>query len=199
MAFSRITGFFRYLFYYPYSLSLIKKYAYEREKFEDRDVLERIIFPYVLSFHNPKKVLDVGREDYQAFYNHFFKGRELWTLDKDPERREFGAKNHISGNASKLDKYFKKNYFDLVIMNGVFGWGLNDKKIIEKSFNSVYKILKKGGIFILGWNDTPDLAPVHLETLESLKRFKKYHFKPLKTHSFKCKTGEHTYNFYIKN
>ena len=197
---ANIIGFFRHLFYYPYCLYLTKnkEFYYKREKFEDRNVLESIIFPYILAYHNPKSVLDVGREDYQVFYNNFFKGKELWTLDKDPKKKEFGAKNHVVGDASDLSKYFRKNHFDLVIMNGVFGWGLNKRKDIEKSFDSVHKILKKGGLFILGWNDVPDLTPVHLETLKSLKKFKKYHFKPLKSHSFKCETGEHTYNFYIK-
>ncbi|RMD59083.1 hypothetical protein D6821_01915, partial [Candidatus Parcubacteria bacterium] len=116
----------RKIYYFFYSRYLIAKYAYPRPKFEDRDVLERIIFPYILVNYNPKTILDIGREDYQQFYNLFFKGRQLWTLDKNPERKEFGAANHITDDAANLTKHFADNFFDFVLMNGVFGWGLND-------------------------------------------------------------------------
>jgi len=189
---------FRIIFYYFYSHYLIKRYAYKREKFEDRDVLERIIFPYILSRKNPKKVLDIGREDYEEFYNKFFIGKELWTIDIDPKRKEFGAENHVVDNVVNLKKHFKNDYFDLIIMNGVFGWGLNEPDQIEKTFSAIYDILKKDGIFVFGWNDIKDLTPVPLNQIKALKKFQPYFFKPLKSVQFKTKTGEHTYNFFIK-
>ncbi len=188
----------RTIFYFFYSRYLIKKYAYKRPKFEDRDILERIIFPYVLVRFNPKKILDIGREDYQWFYNKFFIGRELWTIDIDPERQEFGAHNHIVDDVANLKKHFKDNYFDFIIMNGVFGWGLNDKEAIEKTFAAIYDILAPGGIFVFGWNDVEDLTPVPIKNIKALQRFKYFYFKPLKSNTFKAKNGKHTYNFYIK-
>lgn len=83
-------------------------------------------------------------------------------------------------------------------MNGVFGWGLNDEKKIEKTINSIYKLLKPKGIFIMGWNDIPDLKPMDLNDIKNLKKFKKFIFPPLKTNEFKCINGEHTYNFFSK-
>ena len=190
--------FWRKIYYFFYTKKLIKEYAYKREKFEDRDVLERIIFPYILTHHNPKSILDIGREDYQHFYNKYFKGRELWTLDFDPEREEFGADNHITDDVANLENHFKENKFDFILMNGVFGWGLNNEEKIEKTFSAIYKILKPNGIFILGWNDVPDLTPMPLKEIESLKKLKPFYFKPLKDDKFKTKTGEHTYNFFQK-
>jgi len=189
----------RKIYYFFYTKKLIKEHAYKREKFEDRDVLERIIFPYILSHFNPKSILDIGREDYQHFYNNYFKNRELWTLDFDPEREEFGADNHITDDVANLKKHFKENKFDFILMNGVFGWGLNDKEKIEKTFLAIHKILKPGGIFILGWNDVPDLTPVALDEIKSLKKLKPFYFKPLKGEKFKATTGEHTYNFFQKS
>jgi len=179
-------------------LITIKNVDYKRKRFEDRNVLERIIFPYILSHINPKTVLDIGREDYEKFYNNFFKNVELWTMDIDPERKKFGSKNHIIDNVKNLEKHFEKNYFDFILMNGVFGWGLNEKNDIEKTFNSIFEILKPNGLFILGWNDVEDLTPVPLEKIEALKKFKTFTFPPLKTSRFKCENGEHTYNFYNK-
>jgi len=177
---------------------LIKKYTYKRVKYEDRDVLERIIIPYILSRYNPEAILDIGREDYQHFYNQFFKNKELWTIDIDPDKRQFGAKNHVTDDISNIRNHFKSNYFDFILMNGVFGWGLNNKKKIEKTFDSIHEILRPNGILVLGWNDVPDLTPIALSQVKSLKKLETFIFKPLKTNSFKSKTGEHTYNFYIK-
>jgi SAM-dependent methyltransferase len=190
--------FLRHRYYSRLADRLIKEYAYERLEFEDRDVLERIIFPNILAYNNPKKILDIGREDYQQFYNEFFKGKELWTIDRNPKRKEFGAENHITDNVANLKKHFKDNYFDFILMNGVFGWGLNKKEDIEKTFQAIYDILRPGGVFIFGYNAVPDLTPVPLTEIEALKKFNPFYFKPLKGSTFKANTGEHTYNFYQK-
>lgn len=189
----------KYIFYALYSRYLVGKHVgHKRPRFDDREVLETIIFPYILSHQNPKKILDIGREHYQKFYNEFFFGRELWTLDRHKWKKRYGSQNHVTGNVKKLDEYFKKNQFDLVVMNGVFGWGLNKEKDIEKTFRDVYNILKKGGLFVLGWNDRPGLRPMLLKDIPALKKFKQVVFPPLSKHQFRCKTGYHTYNFYKK-
>lgn len=173
---------------------LIQNNAYKRKAFEDRDVLERIIFPYVLSYFKPKKILDIGREGYQEFYNDFFKDRQLWTMDIDPAKHEFGSIHHITDDVANLKKYFNNNNFDFILMNGVFGWGLNNEKEIQITFNAIYDILKSKGIFILGYND--DIIPLY--KIEGLNNLKPYYFKPLKNDTFTCINGNHTYKFYIK-
>ena len=187
---------FRKIYYNFLTKKIIKKNVhYERGKYEDRNVLEAIIFPYILAHKNPKTILDIGREDYQKFYNDFFKRRILWTMDNDPEREKYGAPGkHITDYASNLKKHFKNNYFDFILMNGVFGWGLNNGDKIERAFLAIYDILKPEGIFVFGWND--DIVP--LEKITGLKKLKPYYFKPLKSKCFKCINGNHTYNFYIK-
>ncbi len=185
---------FRIIYYKFLAKRLIKKYTYPREKYEDRDVLERIIFPYILGHLNPKKILDVGREDYEKFYNLYFKHKEFWTIDNDPAQKKFGAKNHIIDDVINIKKYFSDNYFDLIIINGVFGWGLNEENKVQKAFMSIYEILRPEGILVFGWND--DVVPI--EKISGLNKLKPYYFKPLKTDKFKCINGNHTYNFYIK-
>lgn len=168
---------------------------YDRDKHEDRNVLETIIFPFVLAKYNPKTILDIGREDYQSFYNEFFSGRELWTIDMDPERTGFGhPERHIVDNAANIKKYFHINQFDFILMNGVFGWGLDREEEVQQAFESIYRVLKPGGLFILGWND----APVPLEQIKGLNKLEKIEFQPLKKHCFECINGNHKYNFYTK-
>lgn len=189
---------FRIIKNYFKSKSLIKKYGYEREAGEDRDILERIIFPYILSHHNPQSILDIGREDYQKFYNKFFAGLELWTMDIDPEREEFGASNHITDNVSNASSHFAANKFDLILINGVLNWGLDNKKEIEKCFNGLYEIMNAKGILVIGWNNFEDAKVTRPQDIEAIKQFKPFYFKPLKGEQFECINGEHIYNFYTK-
>ena len=192
---------FKKIYYYFFTKKIIKEHIdYERGKFEDRHVLEEIIFPYALVYIDPKTILDIGREDYQFFYNAFFEGRELWTLDYDPSHAEFGAENerHIIDNVSNLNKYFKNNYFDFIIMNGVLGWGLNKESEIEKTFSEIADILKPGGLLVVGWNNFKDKKIKKPNEIKALHALKPYKIKPLKGSKFKCSNGEHVYNFYTK-
>lgn len=186
----------RNIYFKHFCNKIIKKNIdYERDADDDRKILESIIFPYVLAQYNPKKILDIGREDYQAFYNDFFKKRELHTIDFNPDHEEFGNPDyHTTDNAINLKKHYQNNYFDFILMNGVFGWGLDTKDDVQKSFNAVYDILKPGGIFILGYND--DVVP--LEEIEGLNKLKKLSFKPCKSNKYICSQGKHFYRFYIK-
>lgn len=170
--------------------------AHKRHRHDDRRVLEQIIIPFLLSKLAPRRVLEVGREPYEAFYNEFFAGRELWTLDRDVAKIRFGARNHVADDAANLRRHFPPGHFDLVLMNGVFGWGLNERDAIERAFAAVHEILVPGGIFVLGWNDTPDLVPVPLDQVQALRRFQPYFFPPLNASVFKCSTYEHTYSFF---
>ncbi len=161
-------------------------------------MLELIIIPFVLSRLNPRRVLDIGREPYGAFYNEFYAGRELWTIDWDLAKARFGAPNHVVDDVANLRFHFPSAYFDFVLMNGVFGWGLNQKASIEQAFAAIRAVLRPTGLFVLGWNNTPDLVPVPLAQVAALQDFTPYHFPPLRATSFKCATCEHTYSFFTK-
>jgi SAM-dependent methyltransferase len=193
--FSRI----RDIYYRYFAWRIVRRHvAQKRPRYSDRRVLEQIIIPLVLSRFRPRTVLEIGREPYEAFYNEFFVGRELWTIDRDAARRPFGARNHIVDDAANLRNHFPERYFDFVLMNGVFGWGLNDPGAIERAFAAVHAILAPHGLFVLGWNDTPDLVPVPLEQVDALRDFIPFFFAPLNGSSFRCSTYQHTYNFYTR-
>jgi len=186
-------------YYRSFARSVVARHVtLARPMYEDRNVLELVIIPFVLSRFEPETVLDIGREPYEAFYNEFFVGRELWTVDRDPQRAGFGSANHIVDDAASVGDHFPADYFDFVLMNGVFGWGLNECAAIERAFAAIHAILNPRGIFVLGWNDTPDLVPVPLDKVQSLKLFRTYYFEPLGGTTFLCDTFRHTYSFYVK-
>ncbi len=188
---------FRKLYFKHFCKKIIKKNIKEpREKLDDRNILESVIFPHILAKYNPQTILDIGREDYQLFYNYFFKGRELSTIDMDTKHAEFGMPDHHTiDNATNLKKHYQNNYFDFILMNGVFGWGLDDEIDVQKSFNAIFDILKPGGIFILGYND--DIVPI--DKIEGLNKLERLDFKALGGSKFDCNGGGHIYRFYIKD
>lgn len=144
----------------------------------DRKVLEGLIFPHLEKEMKPARVLFIGCDWYTEHYYKFFSGESV-TIDCDESKKVYGGKNHIVDGIENIDKYIVNNSIDLIVCYGVFGWGLNDIKIIESAFEKCFNILKPGGIFILGWNDLPIYRPCHPDELESLKLFEKYHFAPL--------------------
>ncbi len=186
-------------YYQRFARRIVRRNAvWTKNRSEDRRVLEETIIPLILSRHEPRTVLDIGRDPYEAFYNEFFAGRELWTIDRDAAKRPFGAENHIIGDAANLCGHFPEGCFDFILMNGVFGWGLNRPDAIEAAFGAIDAVLAPGGILVLGWNDTAGLVPVPLGQVQALRKLRPHFFGPLNGTSFRCSTFAHTYSFYMR-
>jgi len=167
---------------------------------EDRRILERIIFPYLTSREEFYKVLFVGCDWYTKVYETYFKKKEYWTIEIDPNKSIYGSKKHITDSLLNIDLYFADNYFDLIICNGVFViGGIDDRKDAEIAFTKCFRCLCSSGVFVLGWNDIPELRPFPVQECYSLSKFKPYIFPPLSTSHYLTNTPlKHTYDFYIK-
>ena len=167
----------------------------------DRYILEQKIIPYFVDRKEFTKVLFVGCGSYTKHYEKWFEKKEYWTIDINPMKKVYGAKKHITGSMSDLKLHFKDNDLDLIICNGVFGWGLNDRKDVEEAFSGCYESLREGGALVVGWDDVPEKKPFPLETCESLSRFQSYFFPPLSTSEYRNLGGtsdKHVFNFYLK-
>jgi len=173
-------------------------------------------------------VLFVGCDWYTKHYCKFFRGMEYWTIDPDQGKKRYGSRNHLVDFLEHLHYYFPSGYFDLIICNGVYGWGLNQKKQCETAFRNCFDCLREGGEFVLGWDNVPEDSPsspiswhqpaslkeleslgwrqpVPLEELESLKAFRRQQFAPLSTWRYPTTwqyLGRgpfyHIYDFYLK-
>ncbi|MBI3327283.1 MAG: hypothetical protein HYZ81_11355, partial [Nitrospinae bacterium] len=119
----------------------------------DRRVLQEIILPYFEKDMRFQKILFVGCAAYTRWYEKFFATKEYWTIDYKKIKRKYGSQNHITDNITHLEKYFHQNYFDVIMMNGVIGYGLNHIVDIEAAIVACFLTLDRGGIFVLGWND----------------------------------------------
>ncbi|SRR5579883_1646447 len=167
----------------------------------DRIVLEDTIFPYLVSCSNLQKVLFVGCDWYTQPYKKIFNNKEYWTIEINERNKKYGSKNHIVDRLQNLSNYVKSDYFDLIIYNGVFGFGTNTREDTEESFKQCFQALRKGGVLVFGWCDIPPYKPFPvIEECENLKKFEPYIFPPLSTSQYLTPNTEwrHTYNFYTK-
>jgi SAM-dependent methyltransferase len=166
---------------------------------DDRRVLEQIIFPHYLALPETQRILFVGCDWYTKHYARaFFHGRDFHTIDVSPKARKFGAKKHIVGSLSRLDEHFAEGHFDIILCNGVYGFGLDGVAECELAFDRCWGCLREGGYFILGWDDIPARTPVPLEGIAALNRFER---DPMGSGSWRYETDtpyRHTYDFYRK-
>jgi SAM-dependent methyltransferase len=166
----------------------------------DRSVLEQVIFPQYSQDPEITTMLFVGCGTYTAHYQQrFFPRKSFWTIEPDPRAARFGARQHITAPLEELERHFPANHFDLIICNGVFGWGLDGHEQCEAAFAQCHSRLRGNGHFLFGWDDVPRRTPVALETISSLARFREYTFPVLRAARYLTDTPyRHTYAFYRK-
>jgi SAM-dependent methyltransferase len=171
-----------------------------RMQTEDRRVLESVIFPYLAALPKIHNVLFVGCDWYTKHYGRtFFKSKNYWTIDFSAKAQKFGAPQHVHAPLEQLAQYFPEAYFDLIICNGVYGFGLDAPEQCEAAFQQCYLRLASGGYFAFGWNDIPARDPVPLAQIAAFDRFQRHTVPPLGSWRYLTDTPyRHTYDFYRK-
>jgi hypothetical protein len=167
---------------------------------EDRRVLEQVIFAHFCSDRRIRTVLFVGCDSYTAHYERrYFAAHDYWTVDPDSAVRRFGAKQHVIARLEELDRYFSSGFFDLIICNGVYGWGLNSAEDCEAAISRCHACLADAGQLLIGWNDVPGRDPAPLSDVRSLSRFSKKRIPAFGAWQHLTDTANrHTYCFYQK-
>lgn len=146
---------------------------------DDRRVLEDVVFAHFRERPDCRRVLFVGCDWYTRHYERFFPNQEYWTLERSPRRRKHGAAHHVTDTLERLAEHFPPGHFDLIICNGVVGWGLDRRQDAEVAFDACHTVLRAGGVLVIGWNDIPEKRPFPLEELHSLARFEPFVLPPL--------------------
>jgi len=166
----------------------------------DRMVLEQQIFPVYRSDPAIRSVLFVGCGAYTAHYQgRFFPDVKFATIEPDPELSRYGATRHVIAPLEELANHFPAASFDLIICNGVFGWGLDRIEQCDAAFGQCHSCLTENGHFLLGWDDVPRRTPIALANVPSLARFRKYAFPAFGSWRYLTDTPfRHTYDFYQK-
>lgn len=167
---------------------------------EDRRVLEQIIFPYFLALPDTNRILFVGCDWYTKHYERaFFAGREYWTLDISEKARKHGGTRHVVAGMHHIESRFDAAYFDFIICNGVYGFGLDTLDECHRAIGAAWSRLRDGGYFVFGWDDIPERTPVPLESIAALAKFEPFTPQPLGASRYLTDTPyRHTYDFYRK-
>ncbi len=112
--------------------------------------MEQEILPWVR--RHCTSVLFVGTAPYTYHYEVGFRRGQYTTIDVHPSTAAWGARDHIVAPIQEIDRHRAKGYFDCVIMNGVFGFGVDRVEDMRAALRAVHEVLRPGGLFVLGWN-----------------------------------------------
>ena len=183
--------FFSYKLGYVYAL-----------KSPDRRFLEDGIITKLLADHRYQRILFAGVEIYTWHYRHLLHDREFHTIEKDPNKSHYGNKGkHTLGSVCELEMHYGPGQFDVVLFNGLIGYGLDSAPDVEQALSSAYEVLADGGLLIIGWNNTPDHLRFVLGDLPSYRRY--VGFTPyalgLTSHRHEiANSNRHTFDFLSK-
>lgn len=120
----------------------------------DRHFLSEQVLP-ALGVSGPVRVYFVGVRAYTGpFLNQLSKaGHEVWTSDIDPAARAHGAGNrHLTFDITQAPPPTLPRDFNAVIMNGVFGYGVDDNAACRRALLTLRSVLAEDGRLLIGWN-----------------------------------------------
>jgi SAM-dependent methyltransferase len=164
---------------------------------EDRRVLETQILPRIAAERH--RVLFVGCEIYTAHYRRLFLRNDFHTIDYDPAKKRYGARQHTVGSATELQKHYEARSFDAVVFNGVLGYGIDQPEGAEAAIRACQSVLKPGGLLVVGWNDRPDVRQLIDHCAELQRGLVPTVFEPLGVvQTEPLDVGRHVFSFYSK-
>ncbi|WP_170285523.1 class I SAM-dependent methyltransferase [Microbacterium rhizomatis] len=164
----------------------------------DRVFLEDVIVPFFLADDDVRHVLDIGVAWYTRSYPRLFKGKDYWTVDIDPEKQRIAGQNHRTVSATQLDSAFDPETFDLVVCNGVIGWGVNTPPAVTQALDACAAVMRPDAWLVVGWNDVEGHRVPGLEALFDA-RFRRVDFPPVGADHFIPETPYgHRFEFFRK-
>jgi SAM-dependent methyltransferase len=167
----------------------------------DRRILERAILPAFAGRASCRRVLFVGVRPYVRAYQRHFPAQEYVTIDPNPRMRPFGSSRHVVDGIENLRVHFAPCYFDLIVLNGVIGWGVDSEQAAERALDACFDGLAAGGELVVGINEERSATP-DLSGSAALRRFEPVVFEPLGTSRLVVPTPfaerSHTYLFFRK-
>lgn len=138
-----------------------------------RAFMEQEIFGYLNRRFDgvPAQCLFIGLDRHNWHYNRLL-SLDFHSIDLNPRNAVYGQSGkHVVGSATELSAYYAPASFDVVIANGLIGFGLNTEEAFNQLMQQCRRVLTDDGLLVLGYNDRPDLLKFHLEQAEGFGMF----------------------------
>ncbi len=80
-------------------------------------------------------------------------GITVWSIDYDPASSAYAAPaGHFVGDIREVDALVKELRFDVILFNGVLGFGINTASAALEALAAMTKIAAPGALLVVGWN-----------------------------------------------
>jgi SAM-dependent methyltransferase len=89
------------------------------------------------------------------------------SIDIKPTNAVYGPPGrHMLGSALTLSQFYERDAFDIVIANGLIGFGVDEEGQFNQLMAQIHGVLADAGLLILGYNDRPDRLSFRVEGSE---------------------------------
>ena len=167
----------------------------------DRAMLEDVLLPALAADPAVRRLLFVGCETYTRTYAALFgpaPGR-FRTIDIDPAQAAHGTPDHIVAPIQAVASHVPPASLDAVVLNGVYGWGVDERPALAEALAAVATVLRPGGLLLLGWNDVAVLGPFDPEPVAIEAGFARDPANPLGAWRTATDTPtRHTFDVYVR-
>ena len=136
-------------------------------------------------------VLFVGTSSYTFHYERHFGPKTYTTIDPNPGQAVWGSQDHIVTRVLDFGLLRPAGSFVCAVLNGVFGYGVNDPPSMRATAQALHDVLRPGGQLIVGWNTDAHAEPETLGAFTGL-----FARSPEPRRTFDGET--HVYDFYVR-
>jgi hypothetical protein len=166
-------------------------------KSTNRLFLEQDIFEYLDTLLNNESAqcLFIGTDKRSWHYRSRFAAK-FFTIDKDPSKAIYGdVHNHRIGSATELTLQYTREQFDVIIANGLIGFGVDHIDQCEDLFAGLETIMKGSGVLVVGYSNSPSRIDFKLEDVKNYHLFEEFapHFNGLDQSQYVF--GDHVFVF----
>jgi SAM-dependent methyltransferase len=115
-------------------------------------------------------ILWIGCRRYSKGYGALLEqnGGECWTTDIELSHAKWGERGrHFTWDLLLIDRLIASEAFDTVLCNGVFGFGVDTRRMQLAALEAMARILTPGGRLLLGWNTDRVEDPRTLEFVQN--------------------------------
>ncbi len=146
-------------------------------KSDNRRFLENDIFRYLDSkwlANESTQCLFIGTDKRSWHYRSRFRAK-FFTIDNDPRKARYGARHHHTvGSAIELESYYVPDQFNVIIANGLIGFGVNEINQCDDLFAGLAAVIKRTGLLVLSYDNRPSHINFRLEDVKNYQLFEKF-------------------------